>query len=185
MSDTKLIRGCCKILLPELIERGDKFNAVMIDPPYNVSATGAKIVRGTKGIYLGKDISLDFGEWDKGSLHWLDFIDLIPKLLFDNGVFVMFYDKLELGIVGMYLQEKYKFQVRHIGNWIKSNPSPQARKVRWQNGSESFLIATANTGSGHHFNYKLGQSPDWFMTSVNYEHEHPTQKPLSVMTWLA
>ena len=68
--------------------------------------------------------------------------------------------------------------------WIKSNPAPQARRVKWQDGSEFFLIATKNKGTGHHYNYKLGQSPDWFKCSVSYKHYHPTQKPDALIEWI-
>ena len=56
--------------------------------------------------------------------------------------------------------------------------------MKWQNGVENFLVATKNKGAGHHFNYKLGQSPDYFMRSVNYKHTHPTQKPLDLIQWI-
>jgi DNA modification methylase len=109
---------------------------------------------------------------------------LFAKILKPNGVLVMFYDKLYLGQIGLYLQDKYGFQVRHIGAIVKKNPAPQARRVKWQNGLEQFLIATKNRGEGHHFNYLIGQSPDYIRMDVNYEHLHPTQKPLEAIEWL-
>jgi len=96
----------------------------------------------------------------------------------------MFYERLLIGVIGLYLQKKFKFKVRHIGAWIKTNPAPQARRVRWQIGLEFFIIATKNEGTGHHFNYKLGQSPDYFMHSVSFKHYHPTQKPLKLFEWI-
>jgi DNA modification methylase len=159
-------------------------DCIATDPPYNVSVEGARIVRGSGTIYKGPDINLDFGEWDRNKIGWKDFIDRFVELLTPNGVLIMFYDKLYLGSIGIYLQEKYGFQVRHIGAMVKKNPAPQGRRVKWQNGLEQFLIATKNKGEGHHFNYRLGQSPDYFMTDVNYKHSHPTQKPLEIMSWL-
>jgi len=159
-------------------------DAVMTDPPYNVSIKGAKITRGRGSIFQGGDINLDFGAWDRGFITWDKYIDDLVRLLSDVGVLVMFYDKLYLGAIGLYLQNKYNFQVRHIGNYIKTNPAPQARKVKWQNGCESFLVATKNKGTGHHFNFKLGQSPDYFIRSNNYERWHPTQKPTDLMEWI-
>lgn len=162
----------------------ESIDAIITDPPYNVSVKGAEIVRGEGTVFEGKTVSLDFGEWDRGVIKWSDYIDDFVRLLKPSGVLIMFYDKLYLGQIGVYLQEKYEFQVRHIGALVKKNPMPQARKVKWQNGLEQFLIATKNQGAGHHFNYKLGQSPDYIMTSVNYKHLHPTQKPLPAMEWL-
>lgn len=162
----------------------ESVNAIITDPPYNVSKKGAKIVRGKGTAFEGGDISLDFGEWDMGIINWSDYIDLFAKILCNNGILVMFYDKLHLGNIGLYLQEKYDFQVRHIGAMVKTNPAPQARRVKWQNGLEQFIVVTKNKGEGHHFNYRMGQSPDYFMTNNGYEHMHPTQKPISVMNWI-
>lgn len=164
--------------------QSESFDLIATDPPYNVSVEGAKIVRGAGTVFEGGDINLDFGEWDRNQIDWKDYIDLFVSLLKPKGVLVMFYDKLYLGSIGIYLQEKYDFQVRHIGAMVKTNPAPQARRVKWQNGLEQFLIATKNKGEGHHFNYRLGQSPDYFMTNNGYEHFHPTQKPIEIMSWL-
>jgi len=179
----QLILDDCLSIMKTMPDGG--FDAIITDPPYNVSITGRQINRrkGTK--FEGpKNINLDFGYWDHGQTDWKIYIDDFVRLLKHTGVLIMFYDKLHLGTIGLYLQDKHGFQVRHIGNYIKTNPAPQARKVKWQNGAESFLVATKNKGMGHHFNYKLGQSPDYFMRSVNYKHEHPTQKPLDLMEWI-
>jgi DNA modification methylase len=159
-------------------------DAVITDPPYNVSVEGAKIARGAGTVFEGGDISLDFGAWDRNVIKWEDYIDLFVNLLTPNGVLVMFYDKLYLGSIGIYLQSKYNFQVRHIGAMVKTNPAPQAWRVKWQNGLEQFIVATKNKGEGHHFNYHQGQSPDYIITNNGYEHFHPTQKPLLAMDWI-
>ena len=156
---------------------------ILTDPPYNVSKRGDNISRGAL-FGQGGPIKLDFGDWDYGSIVPVNYIDDFARLLKPSGVLVLFYDKLYLGLIGLYLEQKFGFQTRHIGSYVKSNPPPQARKVKWQNGVENFLVATKNKGSGHHFNYKLGQSPDYFIRSVNYEHLIPAQKPLDLIEWI-
>lgn len=178
----KLFLGDCIPILREFSD--NSIDSIITDPPYNVSVKNSKIVRGKGTIFEGGNISLDFGEWDRNKIYWIDFIDDFARILTPVGILVMFYDKLYLGQIGCYLQDKYGFQVRHIGNYIKSNPAPQARKVKWQNGCESFLIATKNKKSGHHFNYRLGQSPDYYRRSNNYKRTQPTQKPLDLMEWI-
>jgi len=162
----------------------ESIDLILTDPPYNISKKGADIKRNGGKFGKAKPIKLDFGEWDFGKVQWTDFIDDFVRILKPNGVLVMFYDRLWLGVIGLYLQEEYNFKVRHIGAWIKSNPAPQARKVGWQNGLEFFIVATKNHGSGHHFNYKLGQSPDYYVHSVSFKHYHPTQKPLKLIEWI-
>ena len=156
---------------------------VLTDPPYNVSKND-RIVRNNGRFGKAKPINLNFGEWDYGSVRWEDFMPQFNSLLKENGVLAMFYDRIELGVVAKHLTT-IGWKVRHIGIWIKTNPAPQARKVGWQIGSEFFLVATKNHGSGHHFNYQLGQSKDYFTHSVSFKHLHPTQKPLELIKWIA
>lgn len=160
----------------------ESIDLILTDPPYNVSKN-IRISRNGGKFGIAKDLNLDFGEWDKGTVKWQDFLPEFIRVLKPTGVLAMFYEKIELGCVAKYLMVK-GFQVRHIGAWVKSNPAPQARKVKWQNGLEFFLIATKNHGTGHHFNYKLGQSPDYFIHSVSFKHYHPTQKPEKLVEWI-
>ena len=176
-----LVHGDCLEVLKKIPDAS--IDLILTDPPYNISKRDRITRRGGK-FGVAKDITLNFGEWDFGKTKPEDYLPEIVRVLKPNGVLVMFYDKLWLGIIGLWLQEEFGFRVRYIGSWVKRNPAPQARKVKWQNGVENFLIATKNEGSGHHFNYKLGQSPDYFVTSVNYEHLHPTQKPLDLIEWI-
>ena len=181
MTELKLIWGDCLKVLPKIPD--ESIDLILTDPPYNISKHD-KITRKGGKFGFAKDIKLNFGEWDFGKIKPEDYIPEFVRILKPNGVLVLFYDRLWLGVIGLWLENEFKFKVRHIGSWIKSNPAPQARKVKWQIGSEHFLIATKNVGSGHHFNYKLGQSPDYFITSVNYKHLHPTQKPLELFKWI-
>jgi len=177
----KIICGDCLQILPQLPDKC--VDLILTDPPYNVS-TDNVIRRNCEKFGHAKDIKLDFGWWDRGVVRPFDYLDEFVRVLKPCGVLVMFYDRLYLGQIGLYLQESHGFQLRHIGAWVKTNPAPQARKVKWQIGTEMFIVATKNHGSGHHFNYKIGQSPDYFVSSVNYRHEHPTQKPLELIKWI-
>jgi len=161
----------------------NSIDLILTDPPYNISSD-KKIPFNDLKYGEIREIDMDFGEWDKDKIFPKDYIDTFVTLLKENGILIMFYNKLYIGLVGIYLQNKHNFKVRHIGSWIKSNPAPQVRKVKWMNAAENFIIATKNKGSGHHFNYELGQSTDCFVSSVSFEHLHPTQKPLDLIEWI-
>ena len=173
--------GDCLEIMP--LMEPESVDLVVTDPPYNVSNNGAKIVRGEGTRFDGGDINLDFGDWDKNSIIWENYLFLIPKILTMNGVYISFSEKIVIGFMTKWLKEN-GHTIRHIGAMIKSNPAPQARRVKWQNGVELFFVSTRNNGEGHHFQYQLGQSPDWFMTNNCYEHLHPTQKPMECINWM-
>jgi DNA modification methylase len=177
----KVICGDCLEIMKFIPD--ESVDLVVTDPPYNISYEN-EIIRDGGKFGIAKNINLNFGEWDKNKIFPKNYVDDFVRILKNNGVLIMFYDRLYLGLIGLYLQNKHNFKVRHIGNWIKSNPTPQARKVKWQIGSEMFIVATKNNGSGHHFNYGLGQSPDYFITSISFEHLHPTQKPEELIKWM-
>ena len=180
MSDVQLYLGDCLDILPTL-EAGS-VDAVITDPPYNVSVKGSRLASGN--VLGGGDINQDFGEWDYANVLWQDFIDYLVDVLTPVGVLVMFYEKFEIGVIGAYLRDRHGFTNRDIGSYIKTNAPPQLRKMKWKTNVENFIISTKNKGGGHHFNWKLGQSTDYFLRSNNYERFHPTQKPCDLMEWI-
>ncbi len=177
----KILHGDCIGIMKDIPDKS--VDLILTDPPYNVSSD-TKIIRDGGKFKKAKTIDMNFGDWDWGSILPIDYIDEFVRILKSEGVLCLFYNMLFVGMIGYYLQEKHNFTVRCIGSWVKKNPAPQARKVKWQTGTEMFLVATKNSGTGHHFNYKLGQSPDYFTTSINYEHLHPNQKPDSLFAWI-
>ena len=178
----RLVLADCLHYLPGMAT--GSVDALVSDAPYGVSRAGASIKRGAGTVFEGGDINLDFGAWDRDAPRWREYVPMIVPLLTDVGVFICFHDKLVTMEIGRYLEQNHTFLVRHIGALVKSNPAPQARRVKWQNGLEFFLVSTRNKGEGHHFNYREGQSPDYFVCGNNYDHEHPTQKPLGLMKWI-
>lgn len=177
----KIIHGDALKIMKKLPPRS--IDLILTDPPYNVSDPNQTIHSYEKN-GRKREIRMDFGEWDHGKIKWQDYIDDFVRLLKPNGVLVLFHEALQLGAIGLYLKDRYGFQIRHIGVWIKTNPVPQFRKVKWQNGTEFFLVATRNKGSGHHFNWRLGQSPNYFMHPVSFKRWHPTQKPEPLVEWV-
>ena len=153
---------------------------ILTDPPYNIS-------KKQKIDLTTHKVNYDFGEWDHNSISWKDFIDDFIRILKPNGVMVIFYDRLYIGDIGQYCNEK-GLKTRHIGAWVKTNPVPQTKKVKWMNGLELFIVITKNTqGKEHHFNYKLGMSPEYFISptcSGPERTEHPTQKREDLIEWI-
>jgi len=171
----KIILGDALEILPKIPK--SSVDLVLTDPPYNISRP-IKIIRRRGKFGKAKEINLDFGDWDKNKIKPYDWIPLVYPILKPSGVLILFYDKKEISCIAKWLEAKFNMRVRHIGVWIKRNPPPQARKTQWQSATEFFLIATK--GSGHHYNWKEGQHPDYIITALcqgKERYDHPTQKP--------
>ncbi len=152
------------------------------DPPYNIS-NPTKIVRSGGKFGRARTINLDFGDWDHGVIEPKDWVPLAVEKLKPCGVFVSLYNKRYISHLCDLLEE-LGLTIRHVGGWHKQNPAPQARKVKWQNALELFVIATMNKGTGHHYNYEEGQHHDVITTPIcqgNERLDHPTQKPLRMV----
>ena len=172
----QVVCGDCREVMSEWPE--GCVDLILADPPYNISSDTVIIRRGGK-FGVAQPINLDFGDWDHGVIKPEDWVPLAVQKLKPCGVFVSLYDKRYISHVCDLLEE-LGLTIRHVAGWHKQNPAPQARKVKWQNALELFVIATKNKGTGHHYNYKEGQHHDVITTPIcqgNERLDHPTQKP--------
>jgi len=165
----------------------------LTDPPYMIS-NEVIITRGrNKMKFKGKDIIQDFGEWDKFNsldefFNWtFKWIDEVVRVLRCGGMFCSYFDRDKINLLSRYLQDKYLFKVKGYYADLKSNPVPQARKVKWMNGWE-IIGMWQKPGGKLTYNYQLGQAKDWGIrpivghtTKEDGRRCHPTQKPISVM----
>lgn len=55
--------------LMSVIPKGS-VNLILTNPPYNVSQENKNIKRNGGKFGVAKDISLDFGDWDRGKVFW-------------------------------------------------------------------------------------------------------------------
>lgn len=177
----RILLGDCRDKLNTL--KDGSVDLFPTDPPYAISRD-VQIAR--KGGKFGRaaTIDLDFGEWDKeGGIRLEEWVPLCVRKLTDAGVFISFYDQHKMNDLEEMLKE-LGMTIRGLGFWHKRNPAPQARKVKWQTGSEQFIIATKNRGEGHHYNFGEGQASDVIEAPVISGHENlgvPTQKPEAVI----
>ena len=161
---------------------------ILTDPPYGISKE-LTITRGDKMKFKGKDLNYNFGEWDKFKSFeeqmeiFSHTLDLFDSVLRDGGIIASYYDRDKINFVSKYLQDKYRYKTKGYFAHLKSNPVPQARKVKWMNGWEMIGI-WQKPGGKLTYNYQLGQQKDWGVypiVSGNERTKHPTQKPLKLM----
>jgi DNA modification methylase len=186
METNKIIEGDCIEEMKKMLD--NSVDAIVTDPPYSIS-NEVIITRGrNKMKFKGKDISHNFGEWDKFKSKedfWkftYSWLDECSRILKEGRIIVIFFDRDKINFISKYLQEK-GFKCKGYFAYIKSNPVPQARKVKWMNGWEMAGLWQKPNGKLV-YNYQLGQHKDYVIHSICSGKErtkHPTQKPLAVI----
>ena len=159
--------------------KDNSVDAVITDPPYNISKDNNFKSMGRSGI--------DFGEWDKG-FNLNNWIEIVAPKVKKGGNIVIFNAWRNLGEIADTL-EMFGFEVKDMIRWEKSNPMPRNRDRRFIVDYEVAIWAVKKGGKWT-FN-RLSESYDrpLINSSLTPKSEkegngHPTQKPVAVMEWL-
>lgn len=159
--------------------KDNSVDAVITDPPYNISKDNNFKSMGRSGI--------DFGEWDKG-FNLNNWIELVAPKVKKGGNVVIFNDWRNLGEIAATL-ESLGFEVKDMIRWEKSNPMPRNRDRRFIVDYEVAIWAVKKGGKWT-FN-RLNETYDRPLItsgltpkSEKEGNGHPTQKPVKVMEWL-
>ena len=199
MQVNSLIYGDALEILPTLPD--DSIDLILTDPPFNISREVVIHRRQNpqKYKFVGKDISLDFGEWDKQWESDEEYIEWCYKwlrecfrILRKGGHFVSFIDKFKVSYFVDFARRNGMIP-RQCLFWLKNNPVPRARRNNFMEALEQCVWFTKETTSREFatFNYQLGQSPNYFVhcivghtTKSDGERVHTTQKPIAFCEWL-
>ena len=162
-----------------LISLGIKFDAIITDPPYNISRDNNFKTMGRVGV--------DFGEWDK-DFDLTGWIKYCEPLLKKGGNIVIFNSWKNMSYIVESL-EKNGFEIKDLIRWKKTNAMPRNRDRRFITDYEVAVWAVKKGGRWT-FNrlsdtYEIpeilgGLTPK----SEKVNGGHPTQKPVYVMKWL-
>jgi len=179
-----LIQGDCLQKIKDIPD--NSVDLVLTDPPYNI-AEGAVPVYDTRykdGV--SRKIGLE-AEWDKFSDE--DFLSLIGQLVTEtkrvlkpSGTFYCFTSDRYLSDIRRMVRSS-GMVYRQTCVWIKSNPVPQVRKVKYMHATELFFLAHKEKGHDS-FRWENGQHCNCFYHPIVGGHErtkHPTQKPVWLM----
>ena len=157
----------------------NSIDAIITDPPYNISRDNNFATMGRAGI--------DFGEWDK-DFNLTSWIKVAEPLLKKGGNIVIFNDWKNMTNITKSLEEN-GFEVKDLIRWKKTNAMPRNRDRRFITDYEVAVWAVKKGGKWT-FNrlsdtYEIpeivgGLTPK----SEKIEGGHPTQKPIYVMKWL-
>lgn len=175
--ENKLYLGDCIKRMAVMPRRG--VDAIITDPPYNISRDNNFKTMGRAGI--------DFGEWDK-DFDLVDWIKYCEPILKKGGNIVIFNDWKNMSYITNEL-ENWGFEVKDLIRWKKTNAMPRNRDRRFITDYEVAVWAVKKGGKWT-FNrlsdkYEIpeivgGITPK----SEKINGGHTTQKPVYVMEWL-
>lgn len=177
MKKAELYNGDVLNVLDEMEDLS--IDAVITDPPYNISRKNNFKTMGRAGI--------DFGEWDK-NFDLLSWIEKANNKIKKGGNIVIFNDWKNMSYIVEKLEET-GFEIKDLIRWEKSNPMPRNRERRFITDYEVAVWAVKKGGKWT-FN-RLDESYErpiikCGLTSKSEKKlgSHPTQKPVAVMEWL-
>ena len=192
--ESKIILSNNMDVLPQLED--ESFDLILTDPPYNIS-NEITISRGSQGKYKGNDLTPDFGEWDSFEddnaymKFTYDWCRECARLIKPGGFFISFFDKRCLSWL-FDVMEAQEFRTRDIITWIKNNPVPQVRKMKFAQATE--MAAVLSKEGPNRFQWQNGYHPNWKRVPIVGGHErlkdaegdtlHMTQKPERIFRWL-
>ncbi|MGC1375988.1 MAG: DNA methyltransferase [Anaerolineales bacterium] len=171
---------------------GNSIDLIFADPPYNLQLQN-DLYRPNQtkvdAVDDGWDQFVSFAEYDKFTRGWLT---ACRRVLKDTGTLWVIGSYHNIYRVGAILQD-LGFWILNDVIWLKSNPMPNFRGVRFTNAHETLIWAQKKKGAKYTFNHQsmkalnddLQMRSDWTIPlatgreriKVNGEKAHATQKP--------
>ena len=178
-NNINLLNGDCLELMNGLSSSGLKFDAVITDPPYNISRKNNFKTMNRAGI--------DFGEWDK-NFDLTSWIKSCTPLLKKGGNIVIFNSWENMSHIVNAL-EMNGFNIKDLIRWKKTNPMPRNRDRRFITDYEVAVWAVKNGGKWTFNRLSNTYERPEIVCGITPKSEkinggHPTQKPVKVMEWI-
>ena len=190
----QILQGDCVETLNTLPEKS--VDLIFADPPYNLQLT-QDLWRPNLTKVDAVDDSWDqfssFEEYDTFTRNWLS---ACRRVLKDTGTIWVIGSYHNIYRVGSQLQD-LGFWILNDVVWVKTNPMPNFRGVRFANAHETLLWAQKEKGARYTFNYRdmksfnddLQMRSDWVLplctgeerVKLNGQKAHSTQKPEALL----
>lgn len=190
-----IFHGDCRNVLSDLPEKS--VDLIFADPPYNLQLRG-ELLRPNLTVVDAVDDEWDqfgsFAEYDKFTHDWLS---ACRRVLKDTGTIWVIGSYHNIYRVGSILQDLGYWILNDVV-WVKTNPMPNFRGVRFTNAHETLLWCKKSQDQKKYtFNYHAMKSmneekqmrSDWEIAlctgaeriSINGEKLHTTQKPEALL----
>ncbi len=190
----RILQGDCCELLENLPEK--TVDMVFADPPYNLQLNQDLWRPNLTKVDAVDDAWDKFEDWqayDRFSESWLS---ACRRVLKDTGTIWVIGTYHNIYRIGSIMQELGFWFLNDIV-WIKNNPMPNFRGVRFTNAHETLIWACKKKGARYTFNHHAMKSinddlqmrSDWFLPictgaeriKINGKKAHSTQKPLALL----
>lgn len=190
----QILEGDCLTVLESLPE--NSVDVVFADPPYNLQLKN-ELRRPDNTVVEGVSETWDqfssFLEYDEFTRAWLSACRRVLKPTGTVWVIGSYHNIFRVGTV---LQD-LNFWILNDIIWVKSNPMPNFRGVRFTNAHETLIWAQKERGARYTFNHQTMRSmnddlqmrSDWYLPLCvgrerlrnNGQKLHPTQKPVALL----
>lgn len=191
----QVLIGDCRQVLQDLPE--DSIDLVFADPPYNLQLEG-ELWRPNQTRVDAVDDDWDqfdsFVQYDQFTREWLT---ACRRVLKPTGTLWVIGSYHNIYRVGKILQDLGFWFLNDVV-WVKANPMPNFRGVRYTNAHETLLWMQKEKGARYTFNYHamkglnddLQMRSDWYipictgkerLKDNQGEKAHPTQKPEALL----
>ncbi len=190
----QILRGDCISLLADLPEAS--VDLVFADPPYNLQLRNDLFrpnMTKVDAVTDGWDRFKSFAEYDEFTRQWLAGCRRVLK---DTGTIWVIGSYHNIYRVGAIMQD-LGFWILNDVIWLKTNPMPNFRGVRFTNAHETLIWAQKKKGAKYTFNHMamkalnddLQMRSDWTIPlstgkeriKANGTKAHPTQKPEALL----
>jgi DNA modification methylase len=190
-----------QILVGDCVEHlnalpAQSIDLIFADPPYNLQLQNElRRPNNTRvrGVQEAWDRFDDFPAYDEFTRAWLS---ACRRVLKPNGTLWVIGSYHNIHRVGTILQDLNYWLLNSVV-WVKTNPTPNFRGVRFTNAHETLLWAQKEKGAPYTFNHHAMKAinedkqmrSDWFLPissgseriRANGEAAHPTQKPEALL----
>jgi DNA modification methylase len=171
----KIFNGDCRDVLPTL---DIKVDLVLTDPPYGIDNDGKTNFQMVNGDFGFKDVAYRFGTYQAEDLV------LVKSSMRENAAVVMFYDNKEVTTIWRQL-ESAGFNPKQIIYWFKGYKGINPRH-NFNSTIESAIFAVRDSkytwnGGGNTSNMFV---EEWHELNNPVNNFHPTQKPITLMSWI-
>jgi len=190
----RIIKGDCIEVLKTLPD--NSIDLIFADPPYNLQLN-QELRRPNQTLVDAVDDDWDhfqdFDSYDDFSKAWLI---QCRRVLKDNGTLWVIGSYHNIFRIGKIMQDIGYWFLNDV-IWVKTNPMPNFRGVRFTNAHETLIWASKQQGSKYKFNYHamkrlngdVQMRSDWIIPlctgperiKINGKKAHSTQKPEALL----